>query len=250
MKRWCVAPGVELTWVLWSWPLDLRLLQGRCCVGWMECLARLVLCTLPGCYTEKTLCYKETPCLLMFIQAGSRAGNHQRHTRTIVASPPMQANNLHEPQTAIPNQVAVHASENSWKGMRVTMSTQAAPSMLGASSNMKTHREMQHSYSRFFGWQEPSHEHSRSSTNVLFCSIVLLPAYCLCSRVGSVAVAVPAPAILCFAPLSIVPRSCPCRCKCTNTKSSLKPSTQKQSNVLVVALRLQTLVAAGEKRMS
>ena len=29
-------------------------------------------------------------------------------------------------------------------------------------------------------------------------------AYCLCSRVGSVAVAVPAPTILCFAPLSIV----------------------------------------------
>ena len=29
-------------------------------------------------------------------------------------------------------------------------------------------------------------------------------AYCLYSRVGSVAVAVPAPAILCFAPLSIV----------------------------------------------
>ena len=28
--------------------------------------------------------------------------------------------------------------------------------------------------------------------------------YCLCSRVGSVAVAVPAPTILCFAPLSIV----------------------------------------------
>ena len=29
-------------------------------------------------------------------------------------------------------------------------------------------------------------------------------AYCLCSRLGSVAVAVPAPTILCFAPLSIV----------------------------------------------
>ena len=35
-------------------------------------------------------------------------------------------------------------------------------------------------------------------------------AYCLCSRVGSVAVAVPAPTMLCFAPLSIVTalRSC------------------------------------------
>ena len=31
-------------------------------------------------------------------------------------------------------------------------------------------------------------------------------AYCLCSRLGSVAVAVPAPTILCFAPLSIVTR--------------------------------------------
>ena len=29
-------------------------------------------------------------------------------------------------------------------------------------------------------------------------------AYCMCSRVGSVAVAVPAPPLLCFAPLSIV----------------------------------------------
>ena len=38
------------------------------------------------------------------------------------------------------------------------------------------------------------------------CSLPPLPciAYCLCSRVGSVAVAVPAPPILCFAPLSIV----------------------------------------------
>ena len=32
-------------------------------------------------------------------------------------------------------------------------------------------------------------------------------AYCLCSRLGSVAVAVPAPMILCFAPLSIVTAS-------------------------------------------
>ena len=39
---------------------------------------------------------------------------------------------------------------------------------------------------------------------VVAANLVQLDTRCLCSRVGSVAVAVPAPPILCFAPLSIV----------------------------------------------
>ena len=39
------------------------------------------------------VCYKETRWVGMCKQAGTKAINHQRHTRTINVSPPMQANN-------------------------------------------------------------------------------------------------------------------------------------------------------------
>ena len=60
-------------------------------------------------------CYKETQWLGMHKRAGTRAGNHQRHTRTINVSPPTQANNATRATngnslTPIPDQTAVKAS--------------------------------------------------------------------------------------------------------------------------------------------
>ena len=42
---------------------------------------------------DEACCYKETRWLSMHKQAGTRAGNHHRHTRTINVSPPTQAKN-------------------------------------------------------------------------------------------------------------------------------------------------------------
>ena len=44
-------------------------------------------------HPASSMSYKETRWLGMHKQAGTRAGNHLRHTRTINFSPPMQANN-------------------------------------------------------------------------------------------------------------------------------------------------------------
>ena len=44
-------------------------------------------------FIRPSWCYRETQWLGMHKQAGTRAGNHERHTRTINVSPPTQANN-------------------------------------------------------------------------------------------------------------------------------------------------------------
>ena len=55
----------------------------------------------------------------------------------------------------------------------------------------------------------PIHPHAICACSAAVPLVGPCIAYCLCSRVGSVAVAVPAPPFLCFAPLSIVTAAVP-----------------------------------------
>ena len=142
----------------------------------------------------------------MHRQSETRAGNHQRHTRTRNGSLPTQANHTARgARKQPPNQGAIHAASEDTTHTSNHIACHQCRKRRPARHPPRAQQvpsQRTHNYRRGAG----------ASGRWSYCCsrwvqrLVVGPciAYSLCSRVASVDVVVPAPAILCFAPLSIV----------------------------------------------